>query len=291
MFRLARIALISVIGLIAALLIFPPAPPVVGTGRLPPEDATATPMPRRAPLRTPTPRPRPAIARVPILMYHYISAPPPTADRYRVDLSVSPENFERQLQYLKANGYTTVSLADVHAHLSDGQPLPSKPVVLTFDDGYIDAFENAFPLLKKYGMTGTFFITTDFINYGNPEHVTWQMVREMADAGMSIESHARTHRDLRSGSHAFLVWEILGPVEQIAHYAGKKPRFFAYPSGRYGPEAQRILRDVGTLAAVTTEHGGTQTLANAMTWPRLRVRNATSTEGFAALLRPWLDAK
>jgi peptidoglycan/xylan/chitin deacetylase (PgdA/CDA1 family) len=288
MSRVARIALLIVIGLSLASLAARPA--AFATGQLPPVDATPTSRARLAPARTPTatatPRPLPELVRVPVLMYHYISVPPPSADRIRVDLSVTPHNFERQLQFLKANGYATVSLADVHAYLSQGKPLPPRAIVLTFDDGYLDAYRNAFPLLKKYGMCGTFFITTDFINYRNPEHLTWKMVREMADAGMSIESHARTHRDLRNRNNAFLVWEILGPVEQIAHYAGKRPRFFAYPSGRYSPDVQRILRDVGTLGAVTTEHGSTYTLANAMTWPRLRVHNSTSIDAFARLVAP-----
>lgn len=252
-------------------------------GKLPPEDATPTARPRVA-TRTPTPAPLPALARVPILMYHYISVPPPGADKYRVDLSVTPDNFERQLSYLKANGFKTVSLADVYAHLSEGKPLPPKPVVLTFDDGYLDAYTKAFPLLKKYGMRGTFFVSTDLINYKNPEHVTWKMVREMADAGMSIESHARTHRDLRQRDNAFLLWEILGPVEQITHYAGKKPCFFAYPSGRYDANVMKMLREVGMLAAVTTEPGAIQSLGNAMLWPRLRVRNAATLDQFVALV-------
>jgi len=114
-------------------------------------------------------------------------------------------------------------------------------------------------------MRGTFFITTDFINYGNPNYLTWEMVKEMSAAGMDIESHARTHRDLRNRGFQFLVWEILGPIEQIMAHTGKRPRFFCYPSGRYDDAVIRMLRSVETWGAVTTEHGYTHTLANAMT--------------------------
>jgi peptidoglycan/xylan/chitin deacetylase (PgdA/CDA1 family) len=111
-----------------------------------------------------------------------------------------PEALERQLQHLQANSYTTIRLYNLHAHLTTGWPLPRKLIIFTFDDGYREHYKHAFPLLKKYDRHGTFFITTDFINFGNPNHLTWEMVKEMAAAGMDIELHARTHCDLRKRS-------------------------------------------------------------------------------------------
>jgi peptidoglycan/xylan/chitin deacetylase (PgdA/CDA1 family) len=287
MSRRTHVAFVAFVTFIALALLSTALPwggHAVASGKLPPEDATPTVRPR-PPTATPRPRPLPALARVPILMYHRIEVPPLGADKYRIDLSAPPISFERQLQYLSANSYKTISLADIYDHLSTGKPLPPKPVVLTFDDGYRDAYTAAFPLLKKYRMIGTFFITTDFINYKNPDHLTWPMVREMANSGMSIESHARTHRDLRGVGNAVLVWELLGPVEQISYYTGKKPRFFAYPSGRYDANVMGMLRQVSTLAAVTTEHGAVQSLGNALLWPRLRVHGRATIDQFAALLK------
>ncbi|MCS7055258.1 MAG: polysaccharide deacetylase family protein [Thermoflexales bacterium] len=291
MLRLARFALVGILVLAClGLGLFTVSHPAFGAAKLPPEDqepAMTRPRAHTRPTPAATARPArpPASARVPILMYHYISEPPPGADRYRINLSVPPQDFERQLQYLAANGYTTISLYDLYAHLTVGSPLPPKPVVLTFDDGHRDHYEHAFPLLRKYGMRGTFFITTDFINFGNPDYLTWEMVKEMSAAGMDIESHARTHRDLRNRDFQFLVWEILGPIEQITAHTGKRPRFFCYPSGRYDDAVIRILRSVETWAAVTTEHGSVHTLANAMTWRRIRVHGRASLEQFAAMLR------
>ena len=222
---------------------------------------------------------------VPILMYHYISAPPPGADRYRLDLSVAPEQFEQHLHYLATNGFSTVSLFDLLRHLNTGAPLPARPVVLTFDDGYRDNYDNAFPLLKKYGFTGTFFVVSDFVNSGRPEFLTWEMAREMSEAGMSIESHSRTHPDLRGRSFQSLVWEILGPIEAITYYTGQRPHFFCYPSGKYDRDSIAVLKSVETWAAVTTNPGRLQTLENAMTWPRVRVHGGASADAFAALVR------
>jgi peptidoglycan/xylan/chitin deacetylase (PgdA/CDA1 family) len=280
MTRAVRIAFLLIISLTVAALMAVAWPAHAAPQ---PQRATRTPAPTRVP-PTATPVPLPASVQVPVLMYHYVSAPPAKADKYRIDLSVTPENFEAQLQYLKANGFTTVSLANVYSHLSNGMPLPAKPVVLTFDDGHRDAYTHAFPLLKKYGMTGTFFIVTDFINYKDPEYLTWDMVKAMSQAGMSIESHSRTHKDMRRRSNAFLVWEILGPIEQISAFTGKRPYFFCYPGGQYDQAVIDVLRSAGTRAAVTTRQGSTYTLASAMTWPRLRVRHNTTLAQFASLV-------
>lgn len=238
-------------------------------------------------------RPRPASAkpakptpsaRVPILMYHYVSDPPADADRVRRDLTVSPGAFEAQLHYLRDAGHTTVSLYHLHAHLSKGTALPRKPVVLTLDDGYRDAYTHAFPLLRRYGMKATFFVVTDFIHDQRPEYLTWPMVKEMFRAGMSIESHTRNHVDVRGKSYNYLAWQLLGAIENIQYYTGQRPRFLAYPSGRYDASAMRIVQSAQTWAAVTTEYGRTQSLADAMTWPRMRVKEAMSLAQFGTVV-------
>jgi peptidoglycan/xylan/chitin deacetylase (PgdA/CDA1 family) len=272
------------IALLCSLVLFTTAG---GWAKEPPPDKRVprrSPTPTASPQPTATRRPFPESARVPILMYHYVGDAPPTADRLRRDLTVSAAAFEAQMAWLRDNGYTTITLDQLYEYLNGGEPLPPRPVVLTFDDGYLDAYTVAFPTLKKYGHTGAFFVIADFINYSNPEHATWSQLREMADAGMRIESHSRTHIDLRRRSNAVLVWELLGPAEQIEAFIGRKPRFFSYPTGRYDAAVIQILRDLGTNAALTTEIGRTQRLSTAMLWPRLRVRNTTTIEGFANLV-------
>ena len=222
---------------------------------------------------------------IPILMYHYISSPPKTSDRVRLDLSVTPTNFESELNYLASYSYTAVSLYDIYNALATGAPLPSKPVVITFDDGYRDAYTNAYPLLKKYHMTGTFFIVSDFINSGNSAYLTWDMVKEMSDGGMSIESHSRWHPDMRNRQNDFLVYQIMGPIEAITAYTGKRPHFFCYPSGRYDAAVIRVLKSADTWAAVTTQQGISHSLTDAMTWTRVRVRGSTTLQQFAELVQ------
>ena len=232
------------------------------------------------PEETPTPVILPDQAQVPILMYHYVSELPPNADRYRRDLTVSPENFKTQLQYLVDAGYHTITLTDLYLHLTQGYPLPDKPIVLTFDDGYRDAYEVVFPLLLDYGFTGTFFVLATPAHFESPEYLTWTQMKEMADAGMEIQAHGRDHVDLRGRSYDYLVYQILGIKEAVQHHTGRLPRFFCYPSGKRDANVIDVLESAGYWGAVTTDWGHTHTRENLFEMPRLRVRGNDTLPSF-----------
>jgi len=229
----------------------------------------------------PTPTPViPEQAQVPILMYHYVSDVPPGADRLRRDLTVTPENFRAQLQYLADEGYHPITLSDMYFHLTQGYPLPDKPVVLTFDDGYRDAYEIVFPMLLDYGFPGTFFVLATPMHQESIDYITWAQAKEMSDAGMAIEGHGRDHMDLRGRSNDFLVYQILGIQEAIDYHTGRLPRFFAYPSGQYDANTIAVLESAGYWGAVTTEWGKDHTLESRFEMPRLRVRGSDTLESF-----------
>lgn len=256
----------------------------------PTSDPTSTPLPP-TPTFTPPPLPTPQDAyswtlKVPILMYHYISTPPEDADVYRVDLSVEPDAFRAQMAYLAENGYSTIDFYDLSRAITNRQELPPKPVILTFDDGYVDNYENAFPILQEYGLTGVFFIVTEFIDNGRSGYLTWEMVREMAAAGHRFEPHSRTHPDLRGQQRDYLIWQILGPQETIAHHIGYTPRYFSYPSGAYDEDVMQILLELDFWGAVTTRSGKEHGFVNRFEWPRLRVRNNTPLPEFIDLVEP-----
>ncbi|MBL7063036.1 MAG: polysaccharide deacetylase family protein [Anaerolineae bacterium] len=229
---------------------------------------------------TPTPVVLPDQAQVPILMYHYVSELPPNPDRYRLDLTVLPENFQAQLQYLADAGYHTITLTDLYLHLTQGVPLPEKPIVLTFDDGYRDAYEVVFPLLLDYGFTGTFFVLATPTHFESPDYMTWAQMKEMSDAGMEIQSHGRDHVDLRGRSYDYLVYQTLGIQEAIQYHTGRLPRFFCYPSGRYDDNLIAVLKSAGYWGAVTTEWGQTHTREGLFEMPRLRIRGSDTLESF-----------
>ncbi len=178
---------------------------------------------------------------IPILMYHYISVPPDDADKFRLDLSVTPDNFRAQMKWLKELGYSTITPDDLVAALTEGHKLPNRRVLLTFDDGYEDAYINALPVLKEFGFTGTFFIVTRFVDENRNGYLTWKQVKEMIHDGMSIQNHSRRHYDMRGRTRDWLLYEIVGPLQTIEAQTGVRPRYFCYPSGQYDLETIRTL--------------------------------------------------
>lgn len=254
-----------------------PSPTAVADGTL-----LATPPP---PPPLPTPQDNYSqTVKVPILMYHYISTPPEDADVYRVDLSVEPAVFREQMAYLVANGYSTIDLYDLSMAITGKLQLPPKPVIITLDDGYVDNYQNAFPVLREFGLRATFFVVTEFIDKGYAGYMNWAMIEEMAAAGMRIESHSKTHPDLRGQAHDYLIWQILGSQETLAAHIGYPPRYFSYPSGQYDEATIEVLKVLHFWGAVTTHSGKEHGFNDRYEWTRLRVRHRTPLAEFVDLV-------
>jgi peptidoglycan/xylan/chitin deacetylase (PgdA/CDA1 family) len=219
-------------------------------------------------------------------MYHYISVPPENSDKYRVDLSVAPENFRQQMAYLAENGFSTITFEDLSRAITNHQVLPDKPVIITIDDGYRDNYENAFPIMREYGITATLFLLTDPIDQGNPNYMTWTMIEEMAAAGIRFGPHTKTHPDLRGLSREKLIWQILGSRETVAAHVGYMPLYFTYPSGRYDENTIAILQELDFWGAVTTAGGKCHGFNDRFEWTRVRVRNFTTLPEFIDLVDP-----
>ncbi len=218
-------------------------------------------------------------------MYHYVSKPPAGSDVYRRDLSVTPERFAEQMRYLREAGYTSITLDDLLYALTQGRPLPPKPVILTFDDGYVDNYVNAFPILRENGFTGTFFIMTDLVTDGAAGYMTWSQVEEMAAAGQRFGSHGRQdHRSLSGRSVDYLVWTALGSKEAIEEHLGYAPRWVAYPSGEYDERTIAVFRSAGYWGGLTIDQGVRHTLDDIFELRRIRVRGSHSAGDLARLL-------
>lgn len=254
-----------------------PPTPFITPAAQPAAEPTAEPMPTPSGVYSWT-------LKVPILMYHYISEPPPGSDIYRVDLSVTPDQFRQQMAWLQENGYTTVDLYDLSQAIVSHKELPEKPVILTFDDGYVDNYQHAFPILGEFGYHGTFFIVTEFIDKAREGYMTWPMIEEMARAGHRMESHSRTHPDLRGMARDALIWEILGSQETLAAHIGYTPRYFCYPGGDYDAATIQMLRELDFWGAVTTTNGTWHGFNDRFEWSRVRMRNTTTIEEFGRLL-------
>ncbi len=240
-----------------------------------PEQATPFPLIADGEVRT---------AHVPVLMYHYLSEAPPDADIYRRDLSVSPTLFAAHLDRIAAEGYTVIRLNDLVAYLIEGTPIPAKAVVITFDDGYRDNYENALPLLREHGMTATFFIVMEFINRERPEYLTWPMVQEMAATGMSIEAHGVDHTTLRGRSRADVEFQALRSYETLQNEVGIRAHFISYPAGEFDDQTITVFQNAGYWAGFTTIQGATQHSDDLFRLPRVRIRSTTTPDELAQLL-------
>ncbi|HUN24062.1 MAG TPA: polysaccharide deacetylase family protein [Anaerolineales bacterium] len=220
---------------------------------------TATPLPTATLVPTAFPQPTPdslasgRILRIPVLMYHHVGPVKEGANQLEYGLTVQTELFREQLQFLKNRGYTSISLYQAQSALMTGAPLPEKPIVLTFDDGYLDNYEYAFPLMSEFGYTGTLFIPTEFIDNKLEGRMSWEQIVEMHSAGWSVEPHSKTHPSLIDKPRDFLVYELLGSLQTIQYYIGYQPRFFCYPAGDYDDNVVAVLKELGYWGAVTTE--------------------------------------
>ena len=223
---------------------------------------------------------------MPILMYHHIAEPPRWADAIRRDLSLPPAQFEDHLKYLSEAGYHSIYLEDLIRHLTLGEPLPEKPIILTFDDGYDDAYKEAYPLLKKYDFVGTFFIITDFVE--KDEYLTWEQIKLMGEGGMEIESHSHTHADLGGKPLDYIVWQVLRSKELIEAHTNRTVRFFCYPSGQYDELVMTILHQTHHWGAVTVNQGVTHSSERPFHLTRVRIRGSYTAEHLAEKLKWWL---
>ncbi len=217
-------------------------------------------------------------------MYHYVSDPPPDADDIRLDLSVPPSRFEAQLAYLKQAGYTSITLEDLVLNLTTGRPLPPKPIILTFDDGYVDNFLYAFPLLRQYGFTGTVFVVTQFLDQGLPAYLSWEQAQLMEANGMDIEAHGVTHDDLRGQPAAWQLEQVQGARASLEQHLHQPVRFFSYPFGHYDSSTISALRSAGFWASVTTEAGAVHSSGDLFELTRVRIHGGDALDRFEQIL-------
>jgi peptidoglycan/xylan/chitin deacetylase (PgdA/CDA1 family) len=198
---------------------------------------------------------------------------------------------------LKGQGYHAVLLVDLFNALYDGRPLPPHPVVLTFDDGYLEGYTDAFPLLRRYGMVGEFNIITGFVGetIGLHRYMTWPQVVAMAGAGMEMESHTIDHQDLGIINAPQDAYELRFSRAVLAAHLHRAVRFLAYPSGE--PFRSSTMAAQQRLLALLPRFGyvgglldppAPSTLQDARTPyqpPRVRVDPGESLAAFAASLQ------
>ena len=203
---------------------------------------------------------------VPVIMYHSILPD----EKRQGDYVITPSQFEGDLQYLKENGYTTVVVADLIAYVREGKPLPDKPVMLTFDDGYYNNYHYAHPLLQRYGMRAVlspigiwsehYSTHPSECDRDNYSHLTWEQLRQMARSGVwEIQHHSYDLHHLDSGGkgaakrkgeseagYRLRLTDDLSTAQRLfTEQVGVTPTCFAYPFGAYSTASQGVLEQMG----------------------------------------------
>lgn len=184
----------------------------------------------------------------PILLYHHIAKVVPQ-DSY----SVSPEIFGQQMKWLENNGYTVIKYDDFYQAMNKKKTLPPKPVVISFDDGVLDQYQSAFPILKQYNYSAMFFIKLNNVGEGKGG-MTWQMLKDLSDAKMEIGSHSINHDSMSNMDLTTMRSELTDSKKTLEQNLGLDINYFAYPGGAFSSTTETETKAAGYISAVSTKH-------------------------------------
>ena len=208
-----------------------------------------------------------------VLMYHSINSNPNRVGDY----TITPDALRTDLEFLQREGYSTVVMADLIAYVHDGTPLPEKPVMITFDDGYYNNYLNAFPLLQEFNMKAVVsIICYETDRYSELEeksekysHLTWPMIQEMMDSGL-VEFQNHSYNLHKSGSGArkgigknqgestqayreSIGADLEKAQQRYTEMTGWTPTTFTYPFGTVSEDSYEVLRELGFLASLDAQ--------------------------------------
>jgi peptidoglycan/xylan/chitin deacetylase (PgdA/CDA1 family) len=236
------------------------------------------------PDRLPVPLPARTL-RVPILMYHRVGRLPRFGDRYP-GLTVQPRIFAEQMEWLAEHDFHAISAQQLFDALEWGRPvLPSRPVLITFDDGYRDVLWNAEPILHRLHMPAIAFVITDRISGHDPSFLTWNNLRDLERDGFTIGSHTVHHFNLTTLSPAQVWLELRRSRQTLQEHLRVPVAWLSYPVGAQNPAVVRLVRRAGYLLAVTEQPGFAQSAREPFLLHRDEIGRSAGVAGLASLLR------
>ena len=223
-----------------------------------------------------------------ILMYHDIAADHASAKR----LSVPVDDFASQLHFLYSEGFETLTASTVACALADGRKLPERAVVITFDDGFADLYEIAFPILSRYNFTITVFITTEWIQDSESSRsvrrpgrmLSWSQIRDLAGAGFEIGAHSCSHPQLDQLSKRYLEDELRISKAMLEDELQRPIAGMAYPFGYSNIGVRRMAQQQGYKYACAVGNRIIDGSWDQFALPRLTVKRGTSLHQFQRLV-------
>lgn len=210
---------------------------------------------------------------IPILFYHHVEPMAEAQQLGHAQFTVDSEAFDQQMRYLQTNGYKTASIDTVVDSIMNRRQLDAKTVALTFDDGFVDMYTYAYPLLKKYNFVGNFAIPAGLLE--TPDYLTWAQLTEIAqDPHMHVYNHSYSHAGLKYMTVEKIVPEVTQGQRNIQEKLGLRSNIFFYPFGEFNNQIIEVLKANGYIAAFSTLPGTLQCESALMTLHRTRIGNA-----------------
>ncbi len=217
---------------------------------------------------------------IPILMYHHLQVLSARPSQIQRDWTVAPEQFTAQLDYLRTHGFETITFAQLVAFFEQGGPLPLHPVILTFDDGWLDDYTVAFPALRERGMVGTFFVATTYAQAGGKTLIGWSQIAEMDAAGMEFGGHTLNHADLKKVGRAEALRQLETSKLNLEQKLGHPTLAFSYPNGAADAGVMALVKQVGYRAAVGLCCGYKLRADQLLLLPRIRISYDDTLDDF-----------
>lgn len=216
---------------------------------------------------------------VPILMFHYIRRVSQSDDPLGYDLSIEPTLFTSYLDRLQQAGFVTIT----PSQFMTGD-IPKNSILLTFDDGYEDFYQAAYPELRRRNMSAVVFVISGYLDDKEGRYLTRPQLKLLSDAGIEIGSHTVDHADLATASTQRAQDELLISRQVLEQITGKRVEAIAYPSGKYNDRVVRFADYVGYTFGVTTESGTALPTSDRLKLPRIRVRGGESADDLLAAI-------
>ena len=197
---------------------------------------------------------------LPVLMYHHIGSPRPGAKH---SLFISSDQFEEQMRFLARRGYVGIRVSDWLLWQQNHLSLPKKPLLITFDDGFADLNDYAFPVLERYGFSALVFVVTNCVGktnvwdqphaYTRHECLTAEQIQRWSRMGIEFGAHSRTHPDLTTLAESDLRDEVAGSRSDLEKIIGSPVNSFAYPYGAYNVAVTKCVGEHFLLAFTTVD--------------------------------------
>ena len=212
-----------------------------------------------------------------VLGYHGVVSDKEKKENYASNpYFMSVSQFEKQMKYLAENNYQCLSMKEVENYYHGKKEISKKAICLTFDDGYEDNYQNAYPILKKYGFTGTIFVITDFVS-NQPNYLTWEQIKEMKANGMDFQSHTASHKSMTELTEAQLKDELTKSKQTLDTQLNQDTKFMAYPTGTYNLYIAKLVNDAGYRGAFTIKYGNVDRASNIYALERVPIFHTENT--------------